>query len=206
MHRSTLAILFTLTALLSASSLAAGCVTVTDDDDDGAGEPDGGDPGDSDGGDGPGGGDGGDGPGGDAEPRTGAWEYSEYTPVTNDCGLDDEWGNGGGGFGIVNHGDGTFTVLPNDDTDPFDCEIEGGAYFCSDRAHQEAADPGLDATLIAHATVEGSFSSDVRGSGTQVATITCAGGDCAIVEAATGADFPCQFEVDFVVEWLGGAR
>lgn len=185
----------------------AGCVVQGDDDDGDGGDTgdsgDGGDGGDSGDGDGGDSGDSGDGDGsGAVEPRTGVWDYSEYAPARNDCGLPSTYGNGGGGFGLVNHGDGTFTVIPNDGTDPFDCALDGADFSCPDRATEEApVEQGLDATLVGQASAEGTFSNPENGAGTQTARIECEGGDCGVVEAATGVDFPCTLEVAFVIDW-----
>lgn len=140
---------------------------------------------------------------GDGDPRSGRWGYVEYQQNQNDCNLDDSYGNGGGSFLLENHGDGTFTVVPGDGTDPFVCQLDGGAFDCPDRATEVVeVEGGYDAVIIGHATAEGIFSDDDSGSGSQTATVSCQGGDCGIVEAATGVDFPCTLEVDFVIEWL----
>lgn len=200
--RSTLAI--TLTSALWLHAGAACTYNDAGDDDsaddgggdgDGDGDGDGGDDGDGDGGD----------PGGDADPRSGSWGYAEYAPNRNDCNLDPSYGNGGGRFGLDNHGDGTFTIIPGDGTDPFLCTLDGASFDCPDRATEvEEVDGGYDATLVGHAVADGVFATDESGSGTQTATITCAGSDCGLAEAALGVDFPCTLEVDFVIEYLGG--
>lgn len=140
------------------------------------------------------------------DPRSGAWEYREYTPVSNDCDVPADYGNGGGGFGLVSNGDGSFTVFPNDDTAAFDCELDGADFVCPDRATERAdVDPQLDATLVGQASAEGTFSDDENASGRQSAVIDCEGGDCALLEQVLGAEFPCTFEVDFVIDWRIGA-
>jgi hypothetical protein len=205
--------------LLVAMTLTACVVEGDDDDDDGVsdGTDDGTDDGADDGSDGSDGGDdgsdgaddgsdgaddGSDDGGTAVEPRTGAWDYSEYQPSVNDCDIPDDYGNGGGGFGLINDGGGTFRVLPNDSTDPFDCNLDGADFDCPDRATEEAViDPGLDALLVGQATAEGTFSDPENASGSQTAIVDCQGADCAAVEAATGADFPCTFTVNFVIDW-----
>jgi hypothetical protein len=195
--RSTLAV--TLTTALWFHAAACTYNDAGDDDSgDTGGDGDGGDGGD--GGDRDGGGD----PGGDADPRSGSWGYAEYAPNRNDCNLDPSYGNGGGRFALDNHGDGSFTVVPSDGTDPFDCTLDGASFACPDRATEaEQLDGDYDATLIGHAVADGVFATDESGSGTQTATISCAGSDCALAEAALGVDFPCTLEVDFVIEYLG---
>jgi hypothetical protein len=203
--------------LLVAMTLTA-CVVEGDDDDDtdgvsdgaddgGDGSDDGADGGSDDGSDGSDGSDDGSDDGTDdggaaIEPRSGAWDYSDYNPSVNDCDIPGNYGNGGGGFGLLNEGGGTFRVLPNDGTADFDCFMDGADFDCPDRATEEAeVDPGLDALLVGQATAEGTFSDPENATGSQTAIVDCQGADCAAVEAATGADFPCTFTVEFVIDW-----
>jgi hypothetical protein len=203
-------------ALLALVALGGCTISGDDDDDDVTDGSDGGDddpgdddPGDDDpGDDDPGDDDPGDddpGDGSAVEPRTGVWDYTEYEPNTNDCGLPASYGNGGGGFGLVNNGDDGFTVVPNDGTDSFDCIVDGADFDCPERAtEEETVDPQYDATLIGQAEASGTFSDPENGSGTQTAVVECEGSDCALVELATGVDFPCTFSIDFVIEWRSG--
>lgn len=187
-------------ALVLGSTLCLTTAACTYND---AGDDDTGDSGDS--GDGGDTGDTGDGdPGGDVDPVSGVWGYAEYAPNRNDCNLDDSYGNGGGGFGLENHGDGTFTIIPNDGTDPFLCTLDGAAFDCPDRATEEAdLAGGYDAHLTGHATAEGSFDTDTHGSGTQTATISCQGSDCQLAAEVLDISFPCHLEVDFVIAYQG---
>src|SRR4029079_1143797 len=106
--------------------------------------------------------------------------------------LDQSYGNGGGGFGLEKHGDRTFTVVPNDGTDPFLCDLDGADFHCPDRAtEEEQIDGGYDATLVGHAVADGTFDDDENGSGTQTATVDCDGSDCGLAETALGIEFPC---------------
>lgn len=200
--------------LLASLALASCTINGGDDDDDGDDVSDSGDdpgddaPGDdaddsSDSGDDPGD-DASDGPGA-VDPRSGVWDYSEYTPISNDCDIPDEYGNGGGGFGLVASGDG-FRVLPNDGTDSFDCALDGADFVCPDRATERAEiDPSYDAILVGQASAEGTFSDEENASGRQTAVIDCEGDDCPLLEQVTGAEFPCNFEVEFVIDWRTGA-
>jgi hypothetical protein len=206
-------------ALLAAVALS-GCVTNEDDDgggdtdgvtdgsDNGGGDNDPGDSGGDTGGDNGGdtGGDnGGDTGGGDVAPRSGVWDYSEYVPSQNDCNVPGDYGNGDGGFGLTYDGGGVFTVIPNDGTDPFDCTLDGADFNCPDRATEVVdIDQSLDATLVGQASAEGTFSDAENGTGSQTAIVDCEGADCALVESTTGADFPCTFAVDFVIDWRTG--
>jgi hypothetical protein len=210
-------------ALLAAVALS-GCVVKDGDDDGGGGDnggvsdggdgggddggdtaDDGGDAGDDSGGDTTdGGGDAGDGSG-DVAPRSGVWDYSEYVPSQNDCNIPADYGDGDGGFGLQYDGAGTFTVFPNDGTANFDCDLDGADFNCPDRLTEEVdVDQSLDATLTGHATAEGTFSDAENATGSQTAIVDCAGADCALLEATTGADFPCTFAVDFVIDWRTG--
>jgi hypothetical protein len=199
-------------ALLVSISLAGCVVEGDDDDDDGVSDDDNGDDNngddnnDDDDNNGDDTGDDDDDNGDDnsgVEPRTGVWDYSDYSPEDNDCNIPSDYGNGGGGFGLVNNGDGSFTVIPNDDTDPFDCDLNGADFDCPDRATETEEVPGYDAVLVGQATAEGTFSDPENATGTQTAVINCEGGDCGLVELATGADFPCTFGVVFTVDWSG---
>ena len=97
------------------------------------------------------------------------------------------------------------TVIPNDGTDPFECELDGADFSCPDRATEEAViDASYDAVLVGQAMAEGTFSDPENAIGTQSAVVDCEGADCDLVEAATGASFPCNFEVDFVIDWRTG--
>ncbi len=184
--------------LLVAMTLTA-CVVDGDDDTDDSSGDDGGDDGGSDNGSDDGGSDDG---GAAVEPRSGVWDNSDYDPSVNDCDIPGDYGNGGGGFGLVNEGGGTFRVFPNDGTDLFDCFLDGADFDCPDRATEEAPiDQGLDAILVGQATAEGTFSDPENATGSQTAIVDCEGADCAVVEAATGADFPCTFTVEFVIDW-----
>ena len=203
-------------ALLAAVALS-GCVVKDGDDDDGDtdGVSDGGDDGGGDTADDGGdagddgsddSGDGSDGDGsGDVAPRSGVWDYSEYTPSRNDCNIPNDYGDGDGGFGLQYDGGGTFTVFPNDGTAAFDCALDGADFNCPDRLTEEVdVDASLDATLTGHASAEGTLSDAENGTGSQTAIVDCAGADCALVEATTGVEFPCTFAVDFVIDWRTG--
>lgn len=187
----------------------AGCVVEDgDDDDDGVSDSsddgaDGGDDEPDDGDNEPD--DGSDGGAGDVEPRSGVWDYSDYNANQNDCNVPEDYGNGGGGFGLVNNGGGSFTVIPNDGTEAFDCSLDGADFDCPDRATEEAVvDADYDAVLIGQAVAEGTFSDSENATGSQTAEIDCEGADCGLLEAATGASFPCTLSVDYVIEWRSG--
>ena len=129
-------------------------------------------------------------------PRAGAWDYDQVTPVSNTCP-----GNlqqtGTGAFAIDQSSTASFHVVPNDGTAPFTCNLTGSAYNCPDRAAgMQDLRPAIDAVVTVRAIANGTFSSATRASGRQEATATCAGTQC----AATGATFPCNVKVDYVIQ------
>jgi hypothetical protein len=142
------------------------------------------------------------GPGPDASPtndpvtpKTGAWEYNEVTPVSSTCPQSISQG-GTGNFGITSSSTAGFHVVPNDGTAPFDCNLTGKAFNCPDRAAaMQDLRPQIDAVLTARAVADGTFSAATAASGSQQATVTCAGTQC----NATGAQFPCTFKVNFKI-------
>jgi hypothetical protein len=143
-----------------------------------------------------------DGGGPPVQPSSGRWGYSEYTPVTSSsCPELAQYLDEGGTFLLDNHGNGTFTVRIAGEQ-PFDCSLGGGAFDCPDRV-TVTSDTGVDATLTAHVRAGGRFTTSSLGSGRQHADLTCAGSQCSVVEATIGVRFPCAFDVDFVVGYLG---
>ena len=178
------------------ASLVSAC-TINNGDDDGE-NPDPGTP------DGSGGGGTPDGSGGgmNVQPRSGAWGYQETSPVTNGCGSAPVEGEGPGNFALVNHGDGTFTIEPNDGTDPFDCSTALSDFSCPDRAYLDE-DVSSTTTLTGTARAEGTFSDEENGTGSQQVTVTCDGPECGALAAGFGTSFPCHMSVSFRIEYLG---
>lgn len=195
-----------LSLLLVLGTLLAGCVTKSDDDDDGgdgaddqvgddtAGDDTAGD--DTAGDDTPGD----DSPGDDgtpsgAAPAEGTWRYDQITPTSNTCGSQLPV-TPSGDYAIVGVTGAGFMVVDGDGT--FNCSLDDGSFDCPERAH-ETMDlrPTYDAVVTIDAQAQGAFSSSTRASGTQTATATCVGSDCAAVAASVGASLPCSAAVGF---------
>jgi hypothetical protein len=129
-------------------------------------------------------------------PKVGGWHYADVTPISNTCSSPQD-GNAGD-FAIDAATATAFHVVPGDATDPFSCSLAGAAFDCPDRYNeQDDLRPSIDAVLTVHATAEGTFSSSIRGTGTQEATITCTGTACSAI-----GSFPCQFNVSFTIATL----
>jgi hypothetical protein len=139
-----------------------------------------------------------DGDGVTIDPVSGTWEFSGDEPDNDSCDVEgNTLGDPDGDFEIANHGDGTFTVTPDDDTGPFDCTLSGASFDCPDRYFDEVdADP-LDATVTIEASASGTFSSSTEASGVQEATISCDGPACSTIEGLAGISFPCDYTQTF---------
>ena len=128
-------------------------------------------------------------------PRVGAWDYDSVTPISNTC--PSQLRDGGvGAFAIDASSSTSFHVIPNDGSAPFTCTLNGSAYNCPERAAATLdLRPQVDALITMRATAQGTFTSDTRATGSQDATATCAGTQC----AAAGVTFPCMAKVDYVI-------
>jgi len=135
-------------------------------------------------------------PPGGVAPEAGSWEYAEITPVSSNCPQAATQGENGA-FLIDQVAAASFRIVPNDGTDPFTCSLaSGGGFGCPNRLAEVVDErPALDAVFTIHATADGTFQSSTHGTGRQDANVDCAGTGCAL----TGATFPCQFTVDFVI-------
>ena len=135
-------------------------------------------------------------PPGGVAPAAGSWEYAEITPVSSNCPQAATQGENGA-FLIDQVAAASFRIVPNDGTDPFTCSLaSGGGFGCPNRLAEVVDErPALDAVFTIHATADGTFQSSTHGTGRQDANVDCAGTGCAL----TGATFPCQFTVDFVI-------
>jgi hypothetical protein len=128
-------------------------------------------------------------------PRAGGWEYDEVTPVSSTCPGNIQQG-GTGNFAIDQSSTTSFHVVPADGTPNFTCTLNGSAYECPDRlTNTQDLRPTVDAVFTARAVARGTFASAVRATGSQDATVTCAGTQC----NATGAVFPCTVKVNFSI-------
>jgi hypothetical protein len=126
-------------------------------------------------------------------PQTGAWSYSEVTPVSSTCSR--SISNGTGAFAIDQASTTSFHIIPNDGTASFTCSLSGKAFDCPERAAamEDLRGSGVDAVVTARATAKGNFANAAQASGRQEANITCAGTACGTL------GFPCKVVVDFTI-------
>jgi hypothetical protein len=137
------------------------------------------------------------------QPRSGVWNYEEWTPGQNNCNTDDVVTNGDGRFSLTDNGDGSFTVTPGDGGDPFDCDMIGSSFYCPERAAARVdLRPTFDVLLALKVTADGSLSSPQIMSGTQDGEAACTGADCALAATSLGTTFPCSFSVAFTARWF----
>lgn len=129
-------------------------------------------------------------------PEDGDWTYADSGASQNDCVFFDA-SQGVGDFSVENHGDGTFTITPGDDTDPFECELgSGDAFDCPARFVESIEEAGVDGSLDVSVAVSGTTSATSM-EGEQLGTITCEGADCGLAETVLGTSFPCSFVIPF---------
>ena len=130
------------------------------------------------------------------EPASGTWDFDVGEQTRNTCNYDGVGGRGGL-FSVLDHGDGTLTIDPQDGTDPFECSLHGRDFDCPERFQSEVQVSGYDATLIIHTSADGVFESSTRASGAQFGRVQCEGSACADLAAAVDATLPCEFEEEF---------
>ena len=129
-------------------------------------------------------------------PEDGPWTYADAGASQNDCAFFDAT-QGVGDFVVQNHGDGTFTIIPGDETDPFECQMgDGGAFSCPSRFVDSIDEAGVDAVLEAWVMVEGTTTATEM-QGDQLGEISCEGSDCATAEALLQTSLPCTFVIPF---------
>ena len=127
-------------------------------------------------------------------PESGTWVFVNGEVLTNTCNTDD--GDvSDGNFALLNNDNGTFTIDPEDGTEPFLCALDGADFTCPERLQETST--LLNATFDVRVTVEGFFDSDVFASGRQEATLSCTGDGCGAAAALSGYDFPCTKAVSF---------
>lgn len=136
----------------------------------------------------------------DVEPASGKWAFVNGTVVKNTC--DDSAEVSSGEFTIVNNGDGTFTVDPEDGSDAFLCTLDGEGFACPSRL-QGSEVVSANATLEVKVSASGSFSSNTAASGRQDGTVSCTGSDCAALSVLTGVTLPCEISVSFTATFKG---
>jgi len=133
--------------------------------------------------------------------QSGNWDYSQGEVTLDSCDLITQGVvlQEDGLFGLANHGDGTFTITPNDGTDPFDCVLSGSDFLCDQRwvSELDLSTYGMSGLITVLATTQGSASSGTSMAGSQDAVANCEGTDCGTVEVAFGVSFPCSLSVTF---------
>ncbi|MEZ4381048.1 MAG: hypothetical protein R3A79_06850 [Nannocystaceae bacterium] len=133
------------------------------------------------------------------EPATGTWVFVNGEVLTNTCNFDDAQ-IAEGNFSIYNNGNDTFTVDPEDGTDPFLCTMSGADFICPERLQDTVS--AFGATVSIRVSADGFFDSDTFASGRQEANVTCSGDACAS-SAIFGVDFPCTVIVNFTATYKG---
>ena len=131
--------------------------------------------------------------GGSISPRGGSWAYGEVTPVSSTCSMNTPHGQDGD-FVIDQASASSFRIVPGDTTAPFTCTTNGAKFSCPNRASLVMDVPGVDATITVHATASGTFSDTTHATGSQQATVDCAGSQCALI-----GPLPCNFAVNFEI-------
>jgi len=135
--------------------------------------------------------------GGAAGPEEGPWVYIDQGATENDCTFLENPSQGAGDFVVENPGDGTFRIIPGDDTDPFECELsDGGNFECDERYAESITQAGVDASLDVLISADGTTTSNEM-DGVQRGRIVCEGAACGAAEALLKTTLPCTFVVPF---------
>lgn len=135
------------------------------------------------------------------EPATGTWLFANGEVITNTCDID-ESDPSSGNFTLINNGNGTFTIDPEDDSDPFLCTLDGADFICPKRLQESFDLP--NATVDVNVTAQGFFDSDTFiSSGRQKVTISCSGDGCGNAAFLLKLDFPCTTLVGFTASYKG---
>ncbi|MEZ4316030.1 MAG: hypothetical protein R3F61_00930 [Myxococcota bacterium] len=132
-------------------------------------------------------------------PVSGTWLYGSTEVVSDTCDLIDDIGVPGGDFYVYNEGKGSVVIDPNDGSDVFRCTLAKDDLTCPDR-FQDSRSFGAT-TVTAVVGVEATMDGREAASGSQIATFTCEGPNCAQLEAEVGQPFPCIAEVAFDATW-----
>lgn len=132
---------------------------------------------------------------GGSAPTPGEWEYSDYSPTSNNTCTGEIVEAVDGVFTLEADGDG-YIVKPGDGGGDFACTLDGDELTCTRSMAISVA--GSNATIHGEETAVASTTSDTM-SGTRSASVTCEGSDCALA-SQVGLTFPCELEVDFTAE------
>lgn len=135
-------------------------------------------------------------PAGDG-PDSGAWVYADSGASSNDCTFLGTPSQGLGDYQVINDGGDSFTIVPGDDTDPFDCDLVGAEQFeCPQRLVDVIEEDGVAALLEVTVRIEGTTDTTAM-EGSQLGSITCTGADCDVAEQLLATSLPCAFEIPF---------
>jgi len=133
-------------------------------------------------------------------PPSGTWLFVNGEVISDTCNVA-EGEVASGNFALINNDNGTFTIDPEDGTDPFLCTIEGDDFVCPERLQDDLGDDNT--TLALHVEASGFFDSDTFVTGTQTATISCMGDGCGLASLLYSVDFPCTTVVRFTASYKG---
>lgn len=125
------------------------------------------------------------------DPLSGKWVFLNGEVTKNTCTSDQGEPNDGT-FTLLNNGDGTFTIDPEDGSELFLCTLTDDSFTCPKRLQGSTKIDMVDATLEIRVSATGTFSSDRAAAGQQDAVVDCTGSSCALVEAAAKVTFPCE--------------
>jgi hypothetical protein len=123
--------------------------------------------------------------------------------LEDSCGLDDgSFGDNDGFFSLVNTGEGTFTVVPDDTGEAFSCTLAGVDYTCDPRIQEQEdlGKYGFDAVVTVTIAPSGTFLTASTMDGQQNGEASCEGTDCATAAAVMQLEFPCILTVAFTAE------
>lgn len=133
-------------------------------------------------------------------PNSGLWVYADSGASSSSCDFLEDSGQGVGDFAVENHGDGSFTVTPSDDTDPFKCAVDADGVFDCDERFVESVDGGnFDVMMDVIVRIDGTTQAASM-DGEQHGRVECEGSDCTAAEAFLGTSFPCEFVIPFTAQ------
>lgn len=130
------------------------------------------------------------------QPESGTWVFVNGEQTKNTCN-NDMVSPSSGDFSLINNGDGTFIVDPEDGSAAFLCTLEGDHYTCPKRLQQSTKIDLIDATLEVNVSASGTFTSTRVTNGQQDAVITCVGADCGLASSVSGVPLPCEISATF---------
>jgi len=133
------------------------------------------------------------------DPVSGVWVYVNGQTLTNTCG--DEIEPSSGNFTLINNGNGTVTIEPEDGSQAFNCALDGADLDCPRRLQETINNDVVDATVTVNVRADGVFDSDTYVAGTQTLTAECVGSQCALAESVLKVSFPCEATVSYTASF-----